>query len=177
MTPDEWKQGMANEAESAGDVKWARELHQHAQRRSGGFLFMVLVAASAMSAALTLGSQWSVLTREAARNNATPLDLLWWGIAGNSQPLTIVGRGADPDLPVGTLLIFLFVLSALARRLRLPASLVLAAAALGVLIMSGLTSLLASGTAGFPGSTLLTAFGCAALGLVVGQAVQRRSAT
>jgi small-conductance mechanosensitive channel len=165
MTHDDWKIGMQNEADSV-DTDWSRDTRRHLRRRQ--LARTALTALLATTAALTLGTQWSVMTREAARNGVDSLTFLKWNLLGNSQPVTTITSSQDPQLPILGLILTVFMLAAVATRLRVPRWITLLCAALGTITISSLGNLILSDFAGFPAYPLSVALGVAALGIVLG---------
>ncbi|UBV43916.1 hypothetical protein LAJ19_06805 [Deinococcus taeanensis] len=172
MTPDEWTAGIHNEADSVNDLTWAQDTraHLHRQRRARTALSTLLVAGGSLgaSAAVTLGTLWDVLSREAERNDVSTFTFLTWNALGNPQPVTTIINSADPQLPTTALLLALFMLAAVATRLHVPRWLTLLSAALGTLTISTLAQLVLPNFAGFPAFPLTAALGVATLGILLG---------
>lgn len=172
MTQDDWNTGMQNEADSVQDAEWSCDTRRHLRHRQLARTALTALLATtgtvAATAALTLGTQWSVMTREAARNGVDSLTFLKWNLLGNSQPVTTITSSQDPQLPILGLVLTVFMLAAVATRLRVPHWITLLCAALGTITISSLGNLILSDFAGFPAYPLSVALGVAALGIVLG---------
>ena len=172
MTHDDWKTGMQNEADSVQDTSWSRDtrqsLHHRHLARTTLTALLATTGTVAATSALTLGTQWSVMTREAARNGVDSLTFLKWNFLGNPQPVTTITSSHDPQLPILGLLLTVFMLAAVATRLRVPHWITLLCAALGTITISSLGNLILSNFAGFPAYPLSVALGVTALGIVLG---------
>ncbi|PTA69592.1 hypothetical protein [Deinococcus arcticus] len=180
MSPDDWKAGIQNEARSAQDPAWARDTQRHL--RHAALLRQALVGGLglslgvATSAAVTLGTQWPVMVREAARNGVDTLTFLKWNVLGNPQPVQTITSSSDPQLPVVGLLLALFLVAAVAARLRVPHWATLLGALASVLTISSLGNLVLPDFQGFPLYPVTVALGVAALGIVLGLPFQGRRA-
>ncbi|WP_221088610.1 hypothetical protein [Deinococcus aquaedulcis] len=180
MSPDEWKAGIENEAHTAQDAAWARDTRLHLRRAALGRQALQggvgLSLGVATSAAVTLGTQWPVMVREAARNGVDTLTFVKWNVLGNPQPVHTIRDSSDPQLPVMGLLLALFLVAAVASRLRVPHWAILLAALASVLTIATLGNLVLRDFMGFPAYPLAVALGVAALGIVLGLPFQGRRA-
>lgn len=180
MTPDEWREGLENEAASVEDGEWARETQRYLRRppqHLGLLAVAALVLSVAVSGVATLGTQLPVLAREAARNGTDLSTFLIWNVLGNPQPIQTMTYGSDPALPSALLLMAMFIGAAFAARARLPHWLILLCAAAGTLTVATLTNLVLHDFAGFPLVPLGIALGVAALGTVLGTPFQQKRAS
>ncbi|MBZ9711704.1 hypothetical protein [Deinococcus multiflagellatus] len=172
MSPDEWKAGIENEAHTAPDAAWARETRAHLRRAALGRQALQggvgLSLGVATSAAVTLGTQWPVMVREAARNGVDTLTFLKWNILGNPQSVQTITSSGDSQLPVAGLLLALLVLANVAARLRVPHWVILLGTGAAVLTTTTLGNLVLPDFMGFPAYPLAVALGVAALGIVLG---------
>ncbi len=172
MTHDDWQIGMQNEADSVQDTDWSRDTHQSLRHRQLAHTALTTLLAATgtvtATAALTLTTQWSVMTREAARNGVDSLTFLKWNLLGNPQPVTTITSSHDPHLPLLGLILTVFMLAAVATRLRVPRWITLLCAALGTITISSVGNLILNDFAGFPAYPLSVALGVAALGIVLG---------
>ena len=180
MSPDEWNEGVRNEAEHAPDPAWSGEARRHARWtrrwRSGREILVMIASTLLFSAGVTLVSLSPVLNREAARNQMDLSTFLWWGMAGNPVPVHTVSMGDDPHLPVMLLLMMAGVGAVFAARRGMNAFTVLVAAACGWLTVLVLTSWVPSVVvAATPLTKLLIVLSAASLGLLLGRLSTRAS--
>lgn len=172
MTHEEWNTGIQNEADSVTDPQWTHDIHAYLRHQQLARTVLTALLATTgtvtATAALTLTTQWSVMTREAARNGVDSLTFLKWNLLGNPQPVTTITSSHDPQLPILGLILTVFMLAAVATRLRVPRWITLLCAALGTITISSLGNLILSDFAGFPAYPLSIALGVAALGIVLG---------
>ncbi|MFT2719511.1 hypothetical protein ACMT4L_05850 [Deinococcus sp. A31D244] len=172
MTHEEWNTGIQNEADSVTDPQWTHDIHAYLRHQTLARTVLTALLATTgtvtATAALTLTTQWSVMTREAARNGVDSLTFLKWNLLGNPQPVTTITSSHDPQLPILGLLLTVFMLAAVATRLRVPHWIILLCAALGTITISSLGNLILSNFAGFPAYPLSVALGVTALGIVLG---------
>lgn len=171
MTPEEWKQGIQNEAQALDDEQWSAETLTHLRRQK--MHSAVLQGAGAVTVGMTVGvsvlllTQLPILGREAARNGVDLLTFLRWNALGHPQPVHTVISSSDPVFPVTALLILLFVLSGAATRAGLPHGPVLLAAGTATLGVAALSNLILPVFTGVPALPLLVTLGTAALGVVL----------
>jgi hypothetical protein len=178
MTHDDWKTGMQNEADSVQDTRWSHDTRQSLRHRQLARTVLTALLATTgtvtATAALTLGTQWGVMTREAARNGVDSLTFLKWNLLGNPQPVTTITDSQDPQLPIIGLILTVFMLAAVATRLRVPYWITLLCATLGTLTIATLSNLINRDFAGFPAYPLSVALGVAGLGIVLGLPFRRQ---
>ncbi|GGK88949.1 hypothetical protein [Deinococcus radiotolerans] len=178
MTHDDWQTGMQNEANSVDDPAWASDARlslRHQQLARTALTALLATAGTVTTtAALTLTTQWSVMTREAARNGVDSLTFLKWNLLGNPQPVTTITSSHDPQLPLIGLILTVFMLAAVATHLRVPHWITLLCAALGTLTTATLSNLINADFAGFPAYPMSVALGVAALGIVLGLPFRRQ---
>ncbi|NTY02281.1 hypothetical protein [Deinococcus sp. JMULE3] len=172
MTHEEWNTGIQHEADSVTDPQWTHDIRTYLRHRQLARTVLTALLATTgtvtATAALTLGTQWSVMTREAARNGVDSLTFLKWNLLGNPQPVTTITSSQDPQLPIVGLILTVFMLAAVATRLRVPHWITLLCAALGTLTIASVSHLINHDFAGFPAYPLSVALGVAALGIVFG---------
>ena len=171
MTPEEWNQGIQNEAQAVIDEQWTAEalthLRQQYRRRAALLGTGAVTVGTVLGGSALLLTQLPVLTREAARNGVDLLTFLRWNALGHPQPVHIAMSSSDPVFPITALLLVLVALAAMATRGGLPHWPVLLAAGSATLIVAALGHLILPAFAGFPALPLVISLGTAALGALL----------
>ena len=153
MTPEQWREGMENEAASVEDAGWAGETRRAAARASWRKTFSsALLAVAFTMSATVLGFLWTV--RAAIARNAEQNGLGVWQFISNTQmrvwPTRTLwhARDAGPDIVLAALLVALLT-GLLSGRLRLPVWAPLLLTAIGIPLALRLAKSLAGMEADF----------------------------